>query len=954
MTTNLSDRGSGLRAWRRKGVVLLAWVGGLCASQLAFAAAPPAGTNITNTATASYRDSAGAPQTTNSNSVVTQVSQVGSYTLTPASNAKNAGAGATVYMAYTLTNTGNGTDSFNIKVAEGATTPDFTKIEVYLDNGGGLPVGTQPLCTQSTAGQDCVVPAQSLAAGQSFAFVVAYSVPNTATTGTWPSNTGTVTVTPSATLASLYSPATLSRTDTITLTTGVSFSVNKLIGAPAVAPVSGTWPYATSGPRGSSTTYTIDIRNNGAATGNLYLKDVLPAGLTYKSGQSVVSCNAGTALSEASGDSSACGAQTVEFEQSGQTIQALIKDIPVNTAVTLSFQVDIASNAPIGILNNVVQYTAGGCASGVMATGASGTLVSSNTVGFEVTASRGVRLNTADSTAGTPADANDGVTSANIVPGGIVRQTHTIRNTGNETDKFNLAVNAGNFPANTQFTWWYSNMTPLLAGSTAGTFETRDIAPDTELTLTLQISLPAGTAVANGANYSATVTASSVANANVKDATYAKITDVIGGYVDLVNKPVTAVAGDVGPGPGNAAAFTTTAIVAGSGSSQIPLMVRNYDTNANTYKLSVSSSPTFPGTLPAGWSVVFSSTACSTPTALANATTGSVAAISSGTPGSLDVFACVSAPVTAPTMTQPIYIKIESVGATSTGTPATDVLYDAVSVLSTSSFSFTLSANGSGNVLRGQSVDYAHSLTNTGNNTCGAGTANNYIKVTAAVDNPGANPNWTVSIYKDVNGDGRIDVGDALITDGKLVTGGLTAGSSAKFIVRVFAPGGANAGDRATVTVTVSDVDSTGNTVQNAPNGCGQQVNVDTSTVATGALDVEKTQATSAGTCASTFPTTWTRADQTAKPGDCVYYQVVARNNSAAPVRDVSLADTVPNHTTLVASTPAASCSATSLTASPGIAVTTTSTSVVCATSGTNTLAPGGTITLRFAVQINN
>lgn len=946
MTRHLTGRR--LCAWRRHGMALLALFGGLCAGQAALAAPPPAGTSITNQATASYKDTSGASLLSTSNTVVTTVTQVGAYTLTPSSNSKSAGPGATVYMAYVLTNTGNGTDDFNISVAEAATTPDFTKIEIYRDNGAGLPLGTQPLCTQSTAGQTCAPAAQTLAAGQSLAFVVAYSVPATATTGSWPSNTGTVTVTPSAGKASLYSTATLSRTDTVTLTNAAAFSVTKQIGAPQVSPVSGTWPVATSGPRGTLTTFTINYSNTGAAAGNLFLRDILPAGLNYVENRTVISCRGGEALTEAPDSALACGSgsQTVEFERSGQTLQALISNVPVGSSGTLSFQVEVSSTAPIGMISNAVEFSALSCGAGSpTACAAGGGLATSNSVDFNVTASRGLRLNTVDVTAGTPANASDGVTSANIVPGSFVRQTHILVNTGNAPDTFNLTVNAGNYPAGSTFTWLNTNLTPLLDTNSDGTVDTGPMAAGATLSLVLQITVPGGTAVAASANYSATLMATSVNDAAIRDASFAGITAVIGGYVDLVNKPGSGVAGDVGPGPGNAPAFTTTAIVAGSGYSEIPLTIRNFDSNANTYTLSVSSSSNFPGSLPAGWSVVFSSTACSAPTPLASATTASVPAISSGTPGALDVFACVQSPATAPTMTQPVYIRIAAVGATSNGAPATDVLYDAVSVLASSAYSFALTANGSGNVARGQAIDYAHTLVNTGANVCGANT--NYIRVTATT----TAANWNVAIYRDANNNGTVDSSDPLITDAKLAED-LAVGASVRFLVRVFAPGGANPGDVANVTITVSDVDSSGNTVQNAPNGCGLQTNVDQTTVVTGALSVQKRQGTSAGTCTSTFPSL-TSNTQTAKPGDCVYYEVVATNNSAAPVNNVTLSDAAPAFTTLVTTTPAPSCSSSGLSPAVATSATVSGGSVSC-TSSSNALAPGGSVTLRFAVQISN
>ncbi|WP_342586384.1 hypothetical protein [Meiothermus taiwanensis] len=50
---------------------------------LAFAQQTPAGTNISNQASASYIDSAGQPRTTTSNQVITVVQQVYSFSITP-------------------------------------------------------------------------------------------------------------------------------------------------------------------------------------------------------------------------------------------------------------------------------------------------------------------------------------------------------------------------------------------------------------------------------------------------------------------------------------------------------------------------------------------------------------------------------------------------------------------------------------------------------------------------------------------------------------------------------------------------------------------------------------------------------------------------------------------------------------------------------------------------------
>ena len=121
--------------------------GGLFGASGAFAAPPPADTFIGNVATAGYVDSTGNNRSTNSNEVRTQVQKVGSFTLID-NNTKSAGSGNTVYASHTLTNTGNGSDSFNLKVTDNVAGYTFGKVEVYLDaNGDGLPDSTTPLCS---------------------------------------------------------------------------------------------------------------------------------------------------------------------------------------------------------------------------------------------------------------------------------------------------------------------------------------------------------------------------------------------------------------------------------------------------------------------------------------------------------------------------------------------------------------------------------------------------------------------------------------------------------------------------------------------------------------------------------------------------------------------------------------------------------------------------------------
>ena len=71
-----------------------------------------AGTTIGNQAAATYTDASLTPRAATSNTVTTIVAQVAAFTLT-ANQSQVAAQGAPVNFPHTITNTGNGTDSFS-------------------------------------------------------------------------------------------------------------------------------------------------------------------------------------------------------------------------------------------------------------------------------------------------------------------------------------------------------------------------------------------------------------------------------------------------------------------------------------------------------------------------------------------------------------------------------------------------------------------------------------------------------------------------------------------------------------------------------------------------------------------------------------------------------------------------------------------------------------------------
>ena len=115
-----------------------------------YAAAPAAGTNISNIATASYVDGTSTTRTVTSNEVKTTVLQVGSFTLEQDRSA-TANPNGVVTLSHVLTNTGNGTDEFTLNLANVATGDafDFSNIAIYLDaNKDGVPDNNTNLAGQ--------------------------------------------------------------------------------------------------------------------------------------------------------------------------------------------------------------------------------------------------------------------------------------------------------------------------------------------------------------------------------------------------------------------------------------------------------------------------------------------------------------------------------------------------------------------------------------------------------------------------------------------------------------------------------------------------------------------------------------------------------------------------------------------------------------------------------------
>lgn len=521
--------------------------------QTSASAAPAAGTQIGNQASATYTDDSQTTRTVTSNTVTTVVQQVGSLTLI-ANGAKNVAPGGQVSYPHTLTNTGNGPDSYALSAANsGAFT--FSNVSFYADaNGDGVADDATPITGTGI-----------LAAGASFSFVVVGTVPGTAASG----NTNDLSV---SAASAFDATATASNTDTTTVSANAVVSVTK-----AMDLTTGASP---SGPRTVTLTYTN--------TGNLpatqiNIADALPAGMVYVPNSGRWSVSGGAALTDADAADNQ-GGIVYDFNSATNTVTAVIAQVDAGATGRVTFQVNIADSLPPG--NNpatantaTYRYNDG---SGAEASS------STNTVQFTVTQSASLTL--------------QGATVASVPQGGTASFGNLLTNTGNGSDTFDIRVDSNTFPAGTTFALYQSDgVTPMLDSNGNGIPDTGPLAAGASYNVVLKATLPPG---ATGGPYTVEKSATSQADPSKSVSVSDELTLVVGNSVDLTNNTSGAGAPGAGAGPEGAAVVTNSADPGTT--TRFTLYVANNSGVADSFDLAASSDASFATTsLPQGWTVVF-------------------------------------------------------------------------------------------------------------------------------------------------------------------------------------------------------------------------------------------------------------------------------------------------------------------------------------------------------------
>ena len=870
-----------------------------------YAAAPAAGTNISNIATASYVDGTSTTRTVTSNEVKTTVLQVGSFTLEQDRSA-TANPNGVVTLSHVLTNTGNGTDKFTLSLANiGGDAFDFSNIAIYLDaNKDGVPDNNTNLMGQVI----------TLNAGESAGLVVVGTTASTAQAN----DLGKLTLSAESTF--IGSSDIKVNTDTVKIVGGAVIQVTKSANVTAVT-------------RGDTVTYELTYKNTGNADAtNLTIEDILPAGVTYVAGSARWSGQT-AALTDATGDETAA-----KYEFTNGKAQLVLASVPRNSTGKLTFQVTVNASAPAGKITNVATFDPDG----------SGTESPQPTNPYDVTVQSTyvgtINDNKTDTYSDTQKDISvsnkDDLISTTAVQGSPVlfgasslTEDIWIHNLGNVTETYNIEVDKSKLPPGSIVELLKSDgNTPLTDTNGDASVDSGPLVSGGHLEISARITLPngyTGPITAPGLDTILTITP---VHGTLPDNITLRITDITASKVDLhsgKDKDANTVNVVEGEGPYNSATTVTTVTTKPGVAGTFPIAVTNQGSTADNYNLGTEQA------LPSGWTVEYfvadSAGVCSS-TKVTN--TGAIQ------PNATAYFCAKVTPSAnaTPANSQDIVFTINS-----PATGLTDKMKDRLVVEAVRGLSFL--ADQQGQVAPGGTIVYKHTLTNNGNVV--EGLVDGTLSVSITHDP--ATSGFVTSVYVDKDNDGVADP-EELVTDlqnlNKWLTAtgvpvpadGLSPNESINILVKVEAPSNATAGQADLSIITVTPTGTLNGT--SAPTAVTV---TDKTTVNIGQVRLEKLQALDAA-CDGTPDGSFGTSTLQAKPGACIIYQIKAVNDGNQAVTDVEITDAVPSYTTL-GSTPVAALEP----VSKGTVTNTTNN----LKSSKFALAPSETVTMKFSVKVD-
>ncbi len=897
-------------------------------------AATTAGTEIKNLATVTYEDAAGNTFSAQSNEAVVTVAQV--YFATIGTDVDVTGSpGQTVYLPYVLTNTGNGSDTYNLSAVDGITggdTLDAASITIYRDaNGNGQPDAGEP-----------AISSLDLAEAESADLVVAVQIPTTAVAA---ENIGiTLTAealegTPAAVAQSVEDVSANGGRDTLDGTVESLITVTD----DAVLVMTKTSSHDIAN---NEITYTVTVTNNGNTTAqDVVIFDGLPAQTTFVSGSvsGLLGTNGDTLLQNApnlvegpgldfNGDGTVTDSGEpllgIDLNNDGDTADTLVpgvyavdSELAPNATVSMTFTV---SYDPVlfgggNTIDNIAYLSADTNGDGTVET-----LENSNLTSDEVVQSFAVSLddtgvaNPSNSGGDDDATINDTQTVSSAASGGTVLFDLIVTNNGNGDDTFELTVDPGTFPTGTVFTFLDATGAVQLTDTNgAASVDSGVIAQNGTRTIQVRAKLPQGASGDNGgAGFLATVTATSAVNPSsvaIFDTADIQLDDIVAASADIHASTGGTIGADEDP-LGTAPFVPVATLNADAGSTvNIPVLIDNESSDSDSYQLFAGSSfdGTNVGALPTGWNVQFflddgngnptGPAITSTPTLPGGTTDFALVAVvtlaADAALSAADVLFDANGDGTATSTDQngdgdgdyPLFMQIISANS-----GATDTMLQAVDVNAGRAVAFTPSL--SNQVEPGGTVEFPASLDNTGN-------SEETVELTTSNSQPG----FINTVTIDTNGDGIADTVLGNLTPGTIMVQQddgtvaiitvenadgdadpelvLPPGVSIPLVTTVFAPANAPAGQVDTMTLVATNVD----TAADAPDA---EVSFQ-SDVITGQVRLTKTAAIDTdcdGTADSSFESVQTVA---VEPEQCVIWRVVAENQGDVDANNVIITDSV-------------------------------------------------------------
>jgi len=905
------------------------------AGAAAFAAAPPAGERIGNQATATYTNASGDTVRVTSNKVETIVQQIAALTLATPTN-KTGAPGGKVFIPHTITNNGNGPDSYGITAASptgGTFTLDPTKIKIFADaNGDGVADNATPITTTPI-----------LNAGDSFGVVIEAVVPTGATGG----QNDTITVT----ATSAFDPSQIeTNDDIITVSSAPITDILKSMTVTDTA-VGGQPADGLTGP-GDVVTIKLTYSSTGLTDADtLIVSDLLDPRLVYVPGSGTWSDDpdALTDAGDATDPTLATYEQTngsghgIEFsyDAAASTVTFQIDTVPQGRTGFVTFRavIDTVNPVPAGDIDNIATQTVGAVP-----------VAGPNSNEATVTVDDLFRITAADYSADTyvvdpDTAANLDTTAPNVVSGSdddatandIVEVTDNVPQgasipmevvlTNNSNSAQNIEVSfanaaTGGFPAGTSFQLvGPDGITPV-----AGPIGLVPVGGTT--TVTLIATLPNSTTTVPVGGFNAVVSAVASGGGTPNTATTRFAGTIDAAQVDLSNEDNLAdgsLAGNVGnSGAGtlpadqsNAGApFETQATDPGTPVT-FPFDIANNGATSDNYDLAITG-------LPPGYTVQF--TLNGTP--ITN--TGNIPAGQS-----VDVIATITPPVGASPDTTNFVTSV-----TSAATGQGDTVLNAVTVNSVVDLRIT--SDQTRQAAPSGILDIPHTIFNDGNSAITSGTL--------TLPTAGGFDTFSGTLFHDVNGNGVADSADTVIDNiDDIVVGGVVgipALGSADVILRVQVPSTATVGLVESQTITVGTALTTAaGTVTDSD--AGNNSVTDTVTIVSGDVSLDKKQRlTNCATGAAVG--SFTPGTVNAAPGECITYQITALNSGTADADNVVVTDATPTWTTMTNC--AGTCAASVSTGTLG-GFNDGATGTLTGTYGT--LAPGGQGIMTFTVKID-